>query len=528
MTEPEPQADTISAFKEYRKLHPELFPPEYPEDKQYLVYQGIIARERLRGKRLIEPQPQIFTVEEPKAIKVDSAFAELNFTDFGNSERFILKTSGNIRYAPLADSWYLWNGDGYWVKDQLGIIKELAKATLRSIYGESDKQSSPERRAACAKWAIQCEKNEHVQSCLKLASSDPRIAIDVAMFDQNPFFFNMTNGTYDLKNHTLLEHSKYNYITKQVGYAFDPSADCPHFKKFINRLFRSRKDKDSIIDYLQRALGYSLTGDMSQQVIFLLYGSGANGKSTLMETQRMVEGDYGTTIDSSSLTTKKNDGVRNDIARLPNVRFVVASENAKGSVLDEELVKKLSGGDEVTARFLFQEEFTFYPRLKLWWAFNHPPGLQDFTHSLMRRLKLIPFEERITGDEVIDQSVLLGLFRDELPGIFNWEIEGLKKFQKDGLKDIQAVSSAVKAFKEEQDILHEFLQDCCYIATAEDSMKREILVSTTVLYRRYKQWADETHERILSQNKFSREMRERGFVTEHLKSGNVFRGIEIR
>jgi len=242
----------------------------------------------------------------------------------------------------------------------------------------------------------------------------------------------------------------------------------------------------------------------------------------------MVEGDYGTTIDSSSLTTKKNDGVRNDIARLPNVRFVVASENAKGSVLDEELVKKLSGGDEVTARFLFQEEFTFYPRLKLWWAFNHPPGLQDFTHSLMRRLKLIPFEERITGDEVIDQSVLLGLFRDELPGIFNWEIEGLKKFQKDGLKDIQAVSSAVKAFKEEQDILHEFLQDCCYIATAEDSMKREILVSTTVLYRRYKQWADETHERILSQNKFSREMRERGFVTEHLKSGNVFRGIEIR
>jgi putative DNA primase/helicase len=518
----------LENFREYKASHLNLFPPEYPEEKQFLVFQGIMAREIDRSKKIVETVRQDIEVKEPDRIKVDPAFAEYNFTDFGNAERFILKTSGNILYAPQNDSWYLWNGGGYWTKDQLGIIRELAKATLRSIYAESDMQSTPERRAACSKWAISCEKNEHVTSCLKLASSDPGVAVRVDRFDQNIHYFNLLNGTYDLKNHQLLQHSKYNYLTKQATYEYDPEAKCPHFMKFIERLFRSRKDKAEIIEYLQKALGYSLTGETSQQVIFLLYGSGANGKSTLMETMRMVMGDYGTTIDSSSLTTKKNDGVRNDIARLPNVRFVVASENSKGTILDEELVKKLSGGDEVTARFLFQEEFTFYPRLKLWWAFNHPPGLQDFTHSLMRRLKLIPFEETIGPEEMIDQAILLGRFREELPGILNWLIEGLKKFQAEGLKDIPAVTTAVKAFKEEQDILFDFIRDCCYIPTPEDAMKREVLVLSSRLYQRYRAWADESHERVISQNKFSREMRERGFKSDHTMTGNVFRGIEIK
>ena len=164
------------------------------------------------------------------------------------------------------------------------------------------------------------------------------------------YLFNMLNGTYDLKNHMFLQHDRENYITRQVSYNFDISATCPKFLSFVDRIFRSQKDKDQIIRYLQRAIGYTLTGEVSQQSIFLLHGAGSNGKSTLLETMRMLLGDYGTTIASSSLTTQKNEGVRNDIARLPGVRFVAASENSKGTVLDEELVKKLSGGDQVTER----------------------------------------------------------------------------------------------------------------------------------------------------------------------------------
>ena len=481
---------------------------------------GYTLPERERPKR--DPPKQEFA-SAPKEP------SDIHCTDFGNAERFLNKYSRDVLYCKLQDSWYIWEPDkGIWSKDNLLKIRECVKGVFLDIYREAEYQSKPEDRARVAKWAIQCEKPEHINSCLNVAQSSPLVVVHPDRFDTDKYLFNLVNGTYDLRTHEFLPHDKENYITKIANYEYDKSAKCPRFLKFIERIFKSRKDKDEIIEYLQKALGYSLTGEISQQAIFLLYGSGANGKSTLIETQRMVVGDYGTTIDSSSLITKKNDSVRNDIARLPNIRFVSASENSKGTVLDEELVKKLSGGDQVTARFLFQEEFQFYPQLKLWWAFNHPPGLNDFTHSLMRRLKLIPFEEVISGSEVIDQSVILNWHREELPGIFNWEIEGLKKFQKDGLKDIDAVKKAVKEFREEQDRLHDFINDICYIPGTNGVAQQDITTSASVLCARFNQWASDNNEKPMSQRKFSMEIKERGFRREHTKVGNVFHGIGIR
>jgi putative DNA primase/helicase len=453
-------------------------------------------------------------------------------TDFGNAERFLLRYANTVVYCCQNASWYVWDGKGFWNKDALGTIREMVKKTFLSIYNEIEVQETTELRSAVATWALQCEKPHHINACLDVAQSDPRVVVTIDKFDTDKNLFNFLNGTYDLKNHLFLPHDKENYITRQVQYDYDSSAQCPHFLTFLNRIFKSRRDKNEIIDYLQRALGYSLTGEISQQIVFLLHGSGSNGKSTLLETQRMIMGDYGTTIDSGSLTTKKNDSVRNDIARLPNIRFVVASENAKGTIIDEELIKKLTGGDQVTARFLFQEEFNFYPQLKLWWAFNHPPGVRDLTHSLMRRLKLIPFEERIPDTERIDQAVLLGLYRSELPGIFNWELEGLKRYQKEGLKDIDAISNAVKEFKEEQDRLHDWITDICYIPERDDKkdaiVKSDIHTSASVLCKSYNGWAALNNEKPMSQRKFSMELMERGFKRTHMNTGNVFHGIGIK
>lgn len=453
-------------------------------------------------------------------------------TDFGNAERFLLRYVNTIVYCNQNASWYVWDKKGFWNKDSLGTIRELVKKTFLSIYNEIEAQDTTEARAAVAKWALQCEKPEHINACLNVAQSDPRVVVTMDKFDTDKNLFNFINGTYDLKNHLFLPHDKENFITRQVSYEYDPSAKCPNFLAFLERIFKSRKDKEIIIDYLQKALGYSLTGEISQQIIFLLHGSGSNGKSTLLETQRMIMGDYGTTIDSGSLTTKKTDSVRNDIARLPNIRFVVASENAKGTIIDEELIKKLTGGDQVTARFLFQEEFNFYPQLKLWWAFNHPPGVRDLTHSLMRRLKLIPFEERIPDSERIDQSVLLDIYRSELPGIFNWELEGLKRFQKEGLKDIPAIANAVKEFKEEQDRLHDWITDVCYVPERDDKkdaiVKADVFNSASVLCKSYNNWAEKNNEKPMSQRKFSMELMERGFKRTHTNTGNVFHGITIK
>lgn len=453
-------------------------------------------------------------------------------TDFGNAERFLIRYANTVVFCNQNSSWYLWDKKGFWNKDSLGSIRELVKKVFLSIYNEIEVQETTEARAAVAKWALMCEKPEHINACLNVAQSDPRVVVTMDKFDTDKHLFNLQNGTYDLQNHLFLPHDKENFITRQVSYNYDPSAQCPNFLIFLNRIFQSRKDKENIINYLQKALGYSLTGEISQQMIFLLHGSGSNGKSTLLETQRMVMGDYGTTIDSGSLTTKKNDSVRNDIARLPNIRFVVASENAKGTIIDEELIKKLTGGDEVTARFLFQEEFTFYPQLKLWWAFNHPPGVRDLTHSLMRRLKLIPFEERIPDTERIDQSVLLDIYRSELPGIFNWELEGLKKYQKEGLKDIPAISNAVKEFKEEQDRLHDWILTTCYIPERDDKLKQvlgsDVVTSASVLCKSYNMWAENNNEKPMSQRKFSMELMERGYKRTHMNTGNVFHGIGIK
>lgn len=455
--------------------------------------------------------------------------SDIHCTDFGNADRFLSQYRNDVLYCKMQDSWYIWDENvGIWSRDNVLKIRECVKDILLDIYHEAELQSKPEDRARVAKWAIQCEKPEHINSCLNVAQSSPDIVCLPSKFDTDKYLFNLRNGTYDLRTHEFIPHDKQNFITKLADYDYDESATCPRFLKFIERIFRSRKDKDEIIDYIQKALGYSLTGEISQQAIFLLYGAGANGKSTLIETQRLVVGDYGTTIDSSSLITKKNDSVRNDIARLPNIRFVAASENSKGTILDEELVKKLSGGDQVTARFLFQEEFQFYPQLKLWWAFNHPPGLNDFTHSLMRRLKLIPFEETISGKEVVDQSVILGWHKEELAGIFNWEIDGLKRFQKEGLKDIDAVRNAVKEFREEQDRLHDFITDICYVPGKDGVPESDLVTSASILCKKFNEWASNNNEKPMSQTKFSIEMKERGFKRSHTKTGNVFHGIGIK
>lgn len=522
-------------FIEYKNAHPEFFPADVPIEKQVVFYQGYVAREKARMDTRVScvadavPTP---IKTEPKKIKVDPVYCSFSNTDFGNADRLIAKTSGNIRYCATNDCWYIWNGEGYWKKDCIGEIREYTKATLLSIHNESKYAESLEKKEALSKWAKQCENNERVSSCIKLASSTPSVACLHDRFDRDIYLFNMLNGTYDLKNHIFLQHDRENYITRQVSYSFDIGAKCPKFLEFVNRIFRSQEDKDQIIRYLQRAIGYTLTGEVSQQSIFLLHGAGSNGKSTLLETMRMLLGDYGTTIASASLTTQKNEGVRNDIARLPKIRFVVASENAKGTYIDEDIVKKLTGGDEVTARFLFQEEFTFYPQLKLWWAFNHAPGLRDLTHSMMRRLKLIPFNETIGDSEKIDQRVLLETFRSELPGVFNWAIEGLKAFQRDGLSDINVIRAAVKEFKEDQDILFEWLMDNCYIPQRDglnDAAKledRTCPVST--LYNNYKFWAESNHEKVISTKKFSMEMAERGFKRFHTEKGNAFHGICIK
>lgn len=449
--------------------------------------------------------------------------AEIYCTDFGNASRFLLyQDQFNVKYCNQNKQWYLWEeGYGRWKQDITGKVQEFAKTVIRNIPNEIEHKNA-DHQDKLRKWALASQTPARMSAMLDLVSTDYMVAIRIEDLDQDNYLFNMDNCTYDLQHHTILQHDACNMITKTCGYNYDINAKCPEWIKFLDRIFIGNKEKDVVIKYLQKAIGYSLTGSTAEQCIFMLHGSGANGKSTFVEGLRLLMGDYGSTIDSKSLTTDAN-GVRNDIAALTGVRLLSASENKKGSTLDEELIKKLSGGDKVKCRFLFHEEFEFTPILKLWWAFNHAPRLRDMTHSMWRRVKLIPFNERITDAEKVPIEQIIKKFKDELPGIFNWAIEGLKLYQQEGLQDINSITQTVDEFKIEQDILNPWIVDELVVGD------ETYVVKTNELYRSYINWCEWNNERRpMSITKFSLELKEREWKKTHMRDGNYYVGVKLK
>lgn len=520
-----------------------------PEDKARIIdEQTALAEKAFRDKRALEEKEEAIAKENAELKHASERFLrnrdmisrnttidpDIHRTDYGNALRFLKHYGRSTLYCPFSDSWYIWNGDGYWKRDTTLFIEHMGRDVLQNIYNEASLAGEQTSRERLAAWAILCENPQRISSMLREVRKMPDISCDIEKFDSDSNLFNLKNGTYDLQNHIFSkEHDRLNFITRQVPYNYDPGADCPEFLKFLGRLFRSMPDdtRAGMIQYIQKAAGYSLTGDVSKQIIFLLHGAGANGKSTLIEALRRLYGDYGTTISANTLTTAKTESVRNDIARLKNVRFVATSENAIDTTLDEELIKSLTGGDRIAARFLFQEEFIFSPQLKLWWAFNHPPNIRDMTHSLWRRLKMIPFNEIIPLEEQIPQHELLMKFDKEMPGIFNWAVEGWRLVQAEGILDVPTISNAVQDFKDEQDLLFEFLKYSCEDLREEISaglVKSEVITSLQVLYEEYKSVAGYDKKDVMSQRKFSKELVARGFEKSHRNTGIIFRGIRLK
>lgn len=473
---------------------------------------------------------------------------DLPATDFGNARRLLNAYRGGIRYDTANKQWYLWTqAEGRWKPDTVGKIEEMAKEVIRAlqieakvIYAKAEEETNADAKKALEKqaaalysWAIRSQTPARVAACITLASSE--VAVEPAMFDRDLYLWNLTNGTYDLKNHVFNPHDRENLITKTCGYAYDPGATCPGWEKNLERCFLDRPDKKEILDYLQRVTGYSLTGDTSEQAIYLLHGGGANGKTALLESLGLLFGDYAGTIAAASLTTEGSRAVRDDLSVLPGKRLITANENAQNSTLDEELIKRLSGGDKIKTRALYGKYFEYTPQLKLFWSFNHPPNVRDMSVAMWRRIKLLAFEREIPEPERIPLPELLARHKNELPGIFNWALEGLKNYQKNGLRDIPAVQTGVREFRQEQDILVPFFDDACSIYRPGGHIDKrtpkeieEWISSAGDLYDTYAGWAHEKGvRRPLSSPLFGRAMKERGFEKFRTGSGIFYRNIKI-
>lgn len=376
-------------------------------------------------------------------------------TDLGNAERLVLDHEADLRFVPGA-GFHVWEGKR-WRPDDDGEVVRRAKDTVRRTRVESASLDDSGDRDALWKWANTSETAARIDSMVKLARSDSTVIARAEVLDRESFLLNVENGTIDLRTGNMREHRRGDLLTKYAPVVFDPDANCPTWTAFLETVFDGDR---SLIDFTQKAVGYTLTGDTREQCLFFMHGEGGNGKTTFLNVVRALLGDYAEIAPSGSILAKRPDAIPNDLAALRGARLVTTSETREGAKLDEVLVKDATGGDPLRVRFLHREWFTYQPAFKLWVAGNHRPRIRGGDDGIWDRIRLVPCIVRIRGSALEDKTMQRRLFA-ELPGVLAWAIEGCLRWQRDGLGTPPKVSDATRAYREAQDTYTLFIESRC-------------------------------------------------------------------
>ena len=439
---------------------------------------------------------------------------QANRTDLGNAERFEAFAQERFRYVHPWSAWLVYD-DGRWRRDGDGAAVRAARDMLRSMAASAEGLADKGERDELVKHALDSESSGRISSMLSLSQALLPVAPDV--LDRDPDLLNVANGTLDLRTGALRPHDRGDYLTRIAPVPYDSDARCPQWDAFLARIL---KDNARLIAFLQRAVGYALTGHTHEQVLLLLYGVGANGKSTFLETVRAMMGDYATQADFTTFLKRDSEGARNDLARLVGTRFVSAVEAEAGKPLAEPLVKQLTGGDTITARFLFKEFFDYRPAFKIWLAANHKPTVTGADHGIWRRLRLVPFT--VTIPEAERDKSLGAKLAGELPGILAWAVRGCLQWRAEGLGLPDEVRAATDSYREEMDVLGPFLDEAAVVHA-------QARVTAKELYAAYTAWCEENGEKPRAQKTIAGRLRERGF--ESFKGGKgvrCWRGLRMK
>jgi len=455
---------------------------------------------------MIEPNPF-------HAVDDDPPLTVYNTTDVGNAERLITHHGHKLHYCRPWRRWLTWD-DTRWKPDDTGTAERLAQETVRTILTEALDLDGDQRKKLISH-ALQSERAGRIRGLLEMAEVRDHIPVIPDQLDQDHGRLNLQNGTLNLDTLELQPHRQQDLITKLAPVRYDPDAQAPRWLRFLEEIFDGDHD---LIGFVQRAAGYSLTGDTAAQVFFLLHGTGSNGKSTFLETLADLLGDYAQQAPADTFLEKRSTGIPNDIARLQGARFVTAVETGEQRRLDESLVKRMTGSDRVTARFLRQEFFEFTPIFKVWFATNHKPTIKGTDQAIWRRIRLIPFTVTFPPEKR-DHNLKTKL-RAELPGILNWAIEGLRAYKEQRLDPPDAVTKATAEYRGEQDILGAFLEEHTRGDTSSSASAGE-------LYKKYVDWAHQSGERAESQTAFGLRLRERGYQQVRTKSHRYWAGLRL-
>lgn len=460
------------------------------------------------------PESEVCSVAESISRYPVGPLIQRPFTDSGNGEWLVDAFGDRIRYVSAWKKWFVFDGIR-WKPDETEELRRMALAVTRAMGDGADQIEDPDRKEALWKHARRSESAAKQRAMIECAG--PTVAITPAEFDRDPWLLNVRNGTIDLRTLELRKADPIDYLTKVADVSFDPEAECPAFLRFLDTIFEGDKD---LISFIQMSMGYSLTGSTEEQCMFFCYGTGSNGKSTLLRTIEDLLGDYATATPVETLMQQRGGGISNDVARLMGVRFTTVMEIQEGRQVAESLLKALTGGDSVSARFLYSETFTFIPQVKLWFGTNHKPRVRGNDHGFWRRVRLIPFEVQIPESQQ-DPSLPRKLAQEK-SGILNWLLDGLRMWQEAGrIHQPEAVLNATKEYRSDMDIIGQFVSDAV--------VEREGSTTTnTDMYEAYRRWAENAGERVQSQRWLTTRLEEHGLIRGRSSKSRYWAGVSVR
>jgi putative DNA primase/helicase len=440
---------------------------------------------------------------------------DVRLSELGNARRLVRHFGRDFRHCHVWKRDLVWDGKR-WREDDTGQAERWAKEVPRLLYQEAAQADDEGLRQALVQHGLHSEQAKVVRAALALARSEPGVPVLPAELDRDPMLLNCPNGVLNLRTGQLREHHREDLITKLCPVVFDPAAKCPFWEATLKTVF---PDDQPVIRYVQKLLGYALTGETREQLLAVFWGTGANGKSTLINMVLELMGkDYAIKASRDLFMARKQDNHPAQLARLFGKRLVVAVETQEGARLDEALVKELTGGDPITARRMREDPWQFAPTHKAVLVTNHKPEIRGTDHGIWRRIRLVPFTVRIPDEE--QDKRLPEKLRDELPGILAWCVRGCLAWQEEGLEPPDEVKAATKTYRDEQDVIGEFLADHC-------NRHPELKVRASVLYAAFKAWCERSGEKWVSQRCFGEAMTERK-IERRESHGYWYLGIALR
>ena len=500
---------------------------------------------RKRGESFLDKQAE----KRLKIIQSESDVNPYRGTDDANADLLIGLHGDDILYCTDWEKWLIWDGT-HWAIDTRLDIERLAADVPKYLRGKASEHTD-KRAKILAKMAIlqnefplpdeygklqirQKALQDKAEWLLKLSAkleltgkrgcmltaTRHKVVTVTTELNKWEFLLNASNGTVNLSTGELQEHNREDRLTHQVGISFDQSATCPTWLAFLDSIFNSDAE---LIQFVQRAIGYSLTGDVREQIMMICHGCGSNGKSVFLNILKKLLGCLSLQAAPDLLMADNQRRHPTEQADLYGKRLVVCQETGEGRRFNETLVKQLTGGDAITARRMYEDNWTFNPTWKIWLSTNHKPEIRGTDHAIWRRVRLIPFNVTFhdpgKGDPVKDPRMEEKL-TDELPGILAWAVRGALSWQAEGIPAPQAVLAATDAYRAAQDTLAAWIGECCLVNRIADS-------KASLLYASYKEWCDQAGERPITQKKLGMRLVEQGFVSERRKTGYHWLGIGV-